>query len=384
MDDLPRRGPLHSRDALGRDEGCVCARCAAPRLTRAQSSCRRTRSTSRRTTRSASCPTTAARATTCATVCAPCPPRASRADGRAPVWSNFEIADLDFWRGQAYTDYFSFLDQRGGFYYEVPLPSLPLTPHALTRAPQRCGDDAPVHSLAAALSCRKRALHWFAQIGYEHAPLNHCPEEPAFTRHGCRCGPAHSCAAGRGAVLRPRRRRSRRGRVPRVLQGAGRARGRRGAPARGSTLRPGACARGSPAARLAGSRACVAGGSGHASRARDAPWWTVLDRRSRGAIYLPIGGQSSPRRRWTPSVFERRCRGALSSRNAPVAYVASNRRQLDHRRTIAQSTWWMGGSDSAAECARVRVSSCSQRGCGGDKRRIHERSIARILSIGTS
>jgi hypothetical protein len=60
-----------------------------------------------------------------------------------------------------------------------------------------------------------------------------------------------------------------------VPQSRGRARGRRGAPARGSALRPGVCARGSPAARLAWSRACVAGGSGHASRARDAPWWTV-------------------------------------------------------------------------------------------------------------
>ena len=35
------------------------------------------------------------------------------------VWSNFEIADMDFWRGEAYTKYFEYLDETGGFYYEV-------------------------------------------------------------------------------------------------------------------------------------------------------------------------------------------------------------------------------------------------------------------------
>ena len=36
-----------------------------------------------------------------------------------PVWSNFEIGDLDFWRGEAYSKFFDFLDEKGGFYYEV-------------------------------------------------------------------------------------------------------------------------------------------------------------------------------------------------------------------------------------------------------------------------
>jgi alpha 1,2-mannosyltransferase len=35
------------------------------------------------------------------------------------VWSNFEVADLDFWRGEAYTAFFEYLDRAGGFYYEV-------------------------------------------------------------------------------------------------------------------------------------------------------------------------------------------------------------------------------------------------------------------------
>ncbi|KAL9715162.1 hypothetical protein Ac2012v2_001823 [Leucoagaricus gongylophorus] len=38
---------------------------------------------------------------------------------RCHFWSNFEIGDLDFWRGEAYSKFFDFLDERGGFYYEV-------------------------------------------------------------------------------------------------------------------------------------------------------------------------------------------------------------------------------------------------------------------------
>jgi alpha 1,2-mannosyltransferase len=34
-------------------------------------------------------------------------------------WSNFEIADMDFWRSEAYTKFFEYLENTGGFYYEV-------------------------------------------------------------------------------------------------------------------------------------------------------------------------------------------------------------------------------------------------------------------------
>ena len=85
-----------------------------------------------RTTRWPSSPTTSASSTTSATV-RPFPPSPSnpgadrhhRGAGVAvvwpwkTVWSNFEIADLDFWRGEAYTAFFESLDRRGGFYYEV-------------------------------------------------------------------------------------------------------------------------------------------------------------------------------------------------------------------------------------------------------------------------
>ena len=35
------------------------------------------------------------------------------------VWSNFEIADMDFWRGEVYSKFYEYLESKGGFYYEV-------------------------------------------------------------------------------------------------------------------------------------------------------------------------------------------------------------------------------------------------------------------------
>jgi Glycolipid 2-alpha-mannosyltransferase len=43
-----------------------------------------------------------------------------------PVYNNFEIADMVFRRGEAYTAFFDHLDRHGGFYYEVT--SLIVTP----------------------------------------------------------------------------------------------------------------------------------------------------------------------------------------------------------------------------------------------------------------
>ena len=73
-------------------------------------------------------------------------------------WSNFEIADMDFFRSPLYRDFFRFLDEDGGFYYE------------------RWG-DAPVHSLAAAMLLRPEQLHHFSDFGYRHADLQYCTFE---------------------------------------------------------------------------------------------------------------------------------------------------------------------------------------------------------------
>jgi mannosyltransferase len=71
-------------------------------------------------------------------------------------WSNFEIADLDFFRGEAYQGLFRHLDRLGGFYYE------------------RWG-DAPVHSLAVHMLLPPDRLHHFSDIGYHHEPFFQCP-----------------------------------------------------------------------------------------------------------------------------------------------------------------------------------------------------------------
>ncbi|KAJ7209380.1 alpha-1,2-mannosyltransferase [Mycena haematopus] len=93
---------------------------------------------------------------------------------RCHFWSNFEIADMNFWRGPAYTDFFEFLDSKGGFYYE------------------RWG-DAPVHSIAAGLFANKDQIQFFEEIGYEHNPYTHCPKDPVMWERGkCGCDPERS------------------------------------------------------------------------------------------------------------------------------------------------------------------------------------------------
>ncbi|TRM62896.1 glycosyltransferase family 15 protein [Schizophyllum amplum] len=83
-------------------------------------------------------------------------------------WSNFEIADMDFWRSPAYQAYFDFLESRGGFYYE------------------RWG-DAPVHSIAVALFAPKTAIHFFRDVGYRHEPFQHCPQGETYKQGSCTC-----------------------------------------------------------------------------------------------------------------------------------------------------------------------------------------------------
>lgn len=84
-------------------------------------------------------------------------------------WSNFEIADMEFWRGEAYQAFFEYLDSKGGFYYE------------------RWG-DAPVHSIAAAIFLNRNQIHFFDEIGYEHNPYTHCPKLGTNWQDGrCSC-----------------------------------------------------------------------------------------------------------------------------------------------------------------------------------------------------
>ncbi|KAL1761644.1 glycosyltransferase family 15 protein [Schizophyllum commune] len=97
----------------------------------------------------------------------------SNDDGRnyngCHFWSNFEIADMDFFRGDAYSQYFDFLDRSGGYYYE------------------RWG-DAPVHSIAVSLFLNASQLHFFDPIGYQHDDWRHCPLDRAtYDAGNCSC-----------------------------------------------------------------------------------------------------------------------------------------------------------------------------------------------------
>lgn len=86
-------------------------------------------------------------------------------------WSNFEVASLNFWRSQAYRDYFNYLDKTGGFFYE------------------RWG-DAPVHSIAAALFLPRDQVHYFEDVGYNHGVYTQCPLNAQFRYdHKCHCNP---------------------------------------------------------------------------------------------------------------------------------------------------------------------------------------------------
>lgn len=78
-------------------------------------------------------------------------------------WSNFEIGNMDFFRGEAYTNWFKHLDSTGKFYYE------------------RWG-DAPVHSIGLGLFADKSKIHWFRDIGYEHDPYLNCPKSARVSR----------------------------------------------------------------------------------------------------------------------------------------------------------------------------------------------------------
>ena len=93
-------------------------------------------------------------------------------------WSNFEIADLNFLRGDKYLKFFDFLDKKGGFFYE------------------RWG-DAPVHSIAAALFLSKEEIHWFQDMGYFHNPFRNCPSNPALLLNcNSQCQPNKSVNIG--------------------------------------------------------------------------------------------------------------------------------------------------------------------------------------------
>ena len=95
-------------------------------------------------------------------------------------WSNFEVADLRFYRSAEYARLFEALDRAGGFFYE------------------RWG-DAPVHSIAAGLLLKTEQIHYFYDIGYRHDPFSHCPSDVLHRKEcNCDCDPFAPSEVGHG------------------------------------------------------------------------------------------------------------------------------------------------------------------------------------------
>lgn len=85
--------------------------------------------------------------------------------------------------------FFEYLDSKGGFYYEVSPKSSSMGSTLMILFLQRWG-DAPVHSIAAAIFASRDQIHFFDEIGYEHAPYTHCPKERNHWERGrCSCNP---------------------------------------------------------------------------------------------------------------------------------------------------------------------------------------------------
>ncbi|MCJ1321437.1 hypothetical protein MMC15_006782 [Xylographa vitiligo] len=82
-------------------------------------------------------------------------------------FSNFEVGNLNYFRGEANEKYFDWLDRGGGFYYE------------------RFG-DAPIHTLSVAMFVPKSEIWFFRDVGYQHDINRHCPPHSA---HRCSCEP---------------------------------------------------------------------------------------------------------------------------------------------------------------------------------------------------
>lgn len=92
-------------------------------------------------------------------------------------FSNFEIGDLNFFRGEANERYFEWLDRGGGFFYE------------------RFG-DAPIHTLGVAMFASKREIWFFRDIGYQHDINRYAQSwsDQADSRRQCPPHSAHRCA----------------------------------------------------------------------------------------------------------------------------------------------------------------------------------------------
>ena len=87
----------------------------------------------------------------------------------------FEIADMDVWRGEAYTAFFNYLDRNGGFYYQVCPSPLLVNMNRTDPTEISCMNGAGVTRPSTRSGHPNSGAHVFREIGYEHDPFTHCP-----------------------------------------------------------------------------------------------------------------------------------------------------------------------------------------------------------------
>lgn len=88
-------------------------------------------------------------------------------------WTNFEIANLNFFRDSVYENYFQSLDKTGNFFYE------------------RWG-DAPIHSIAVSYLLNAKQIQYFDNTGYYHEKIGNCPaDKNLYKELHCTCPKAN-------------------------------------------------------------------------------------------------------------------------------------------------------------------------------------------------
>ncbi|KAI9498427.1 nucleotide-diphospho-sugar transferase [Zychaea mexicana] len=89
------------------------------------------------------------------------------------LWNNFQIADMQFFRGELYQRYFDFIDESNGIFYE------------------RWGDPV-IQTLGIVLFLEKSDIQFWENIGYRVANyFTHCPSNKAIYKQ-CSCRPSQN------------------------------------------------------------------------------------------------------------------------------------------------------------------------------------------------
>lgn len=92
---------------------------------------------------------------------------------------------MDFWRGEAYTKFFEYLDGKGGFYYEVCLPSVPLRKLILNVVKITKSDGVMHPCIQLQQHCSRLEIRFTSSM-ISDMSITHTPTVPKTKRHGSR------------------------------------------------------------------------------------------------------------------------------------------------------------------------------------------------------